>query len=47
MLTYIYLNVDKCYLASPMQQQRFKMHMSLNYGVIPEKVASERVVIAL
>ncbi len=34
MLTYIYLNVDDCCLASSMPLQRFKLQISLNYGNI-------------
>ncbi len=32
MLTYIYHNVDDCWLTSSMPQQRFKLHISLNYA---------------
>ncbi len=41
MLTYIYLNVDDCWLTSSMPQQRFNIQMFLNYAVIPENVISE------
>ncbi len=41
MLTYIYLNVNDCWLTSSMPQQKFKFHILLNYGVIPENVISE------
>ncbi len=34
MLTYIYLNVEECWLTSSMTWQRFKLQMSLNYGKI-------------
>ncbi len=37
MVTYIYLNVDECWLTSSM----FKLQMLLNYAVIPENVVSE------
>ncbi len=39
MLTYIYLNVDECWLISPMQ--RFKLHVLLNYAINPENVISK------
>ncbi len=41
MLTYIYLNMDDCWLTSPMPQQMFKLQMLLNYALIPENVISE------
>ncbi len=41
MFTYIYLNVDDCWLTSFMPQQRFKLQSLLNYAVIPENVVSE------
>ncbi len=42
MLTYIYLNVDDCWLTSSMPQQRFKLQKKLvNYAVIPENVIFE------
>ncbi len=47
MLTYIYLNVDDCWLTSSMPQQTFKIQIVLNYAVIPENVISERLVVAL
>ncbi len=34
MLTYIYLNMDECWLTYSMHQQRFKLHIFLNYGEI-------------
>ncbi len=40
MFTYIYLNVDECWLTSSMLQQRFKLQIVLNYAVIPENVVS-------
>ncbi len=40
-LTYIYLNVDDCWLTSSMPQQRFKLQILLNYAVILENVISE------
>ncbi len=41
MLTYIYLNVDECWLTPAMPQQMFKLISLLNYAVIPEIVVSE------
>ncbi len=41
LLTYIYINVDDCWLTSSMPQQRFKLQILLNYSVIPENVISE------
>ncbi len=41
MLTYIYLNVDECWLTSPMPYQRFKLQILLNYAVNPENFISE------
>ncbi len=41
MFIYIYLNVDECWLTSSMPQQRFKLHILLNYAQIPENVISE------
>ncbi len=41
MFTYIYLNVDDCWLTSYIPQQRFKLQIMLNYAVIPENVISE------
>ncbi len=41
MLTYIYLNVDDCWLTSHMPQKIFKLQMLLNYAVIPENVIYE------
>ncbi len=34
MLTYIYLDVDECWLTSSMSEQMFKLQISLNYGTI-------------
>ncbi len=36
MLTYIYLNVDKCWLISSMPQQRSNLHILLNCAVLPD-----------
>ncbi len=41
MFTYIYLNVDECWLTSSMPQQRFKLQILLDYAVIQENVVSE------
>ncbi len=41
MFTYIYRNVDECWLTSSMPQQRFKLQILLNYAVIPENIISE------
>ncbi len=41
MLTYIYLNVDECWLTSPMPKQMFKLQIVLNYAVIPEHIIAE------
>ncbi len=41
MLTYIYLNVDECWLSSPMPLQRFKLQILLKYAVNPVNVISE------
>ncbi len=41
MFTYIYLNMDECWLTSSMPQQRLKLHIFINYAVIPENVISE------
>ncbi len=41
MFTYIYLNVDGCWLTSSMPQESFKVHILLNYALIPENVFSE------
>ncbi len=41
MFTYIYLNMDECWLTSSMPQQRFKFQILLTYAVIPENVFSE------
>ncbi len=41
MLTYIYFNVDECWLTSSMPQQRFKLQILFNYAVIPENDISE------
>ncbi len=41
MFTYIYLNVDECWLTSSMPQQSFKLQIVLNYAVIPENIDSE------
>ncbi len=41
MFTYIYLNVDECWLTSSMQSKGLKLQMLLNYTVIPEIVISE------
>ncbi len=41
MFTYIYLNVDGCWLTSSMPQQRFKFQIVLNYAVILENVVFE------
>ncbi len=34
MLIYLYLDVDECWLTYSMPQQRFKLHISLNYANI-------------
>ncbi len=34
MLTYIYLNVDECWLTSSMPEQRYQLQISLNYANI-------------
>ncbi len=47
MFTYIYLNVDECWLKSSMSQQRFELQILLNYAVIPENVVSEGLVVDL
>ncbi len=39
--THIYLNVDEYWLTSSIPQQRFKLHILINYAVIPENVVSE------
>ncbi len=36
MLTYIYLNVDECWLISSKQQQMCKLQIFLNYAIIPK-----------
>ncbi len=42
MLTYIYRNMDKCWLTSSMSQQKFKLQIYLiKYTVIPENVICE------
>ncbi len=41
MFTYIYLNVDECWLISSIPQQKFKLQILHNYPVIPENVISE------
>ncbi len=46
-LSYIFPNVDECWLTSFIRKQRFKLQISLNYAVIKENVVSERVVVAL
>ncbi len=40
MLTYIYLNVDECWLTSSMHHESFKLQISLNYGSIKQNVVS-------
>ncbi len=42
MLIYTYLNIDECLLTFSMQQQRFKLKISINYAII-----SERLLVAL
>ncbi len=44
MLTYIYLNVDECWLTSSMRQQRFKLQISLHYANIEQNTFSWGVV---
>ncbi len=41
MFTYIYLNVDECWLTWSMPQQIFNLYILLKYAVIPENVISE------
>ncbi len=41
MFTYIYLNVNDCWLTSSMPEQWFKLQILLDYAVIPENVISE------
>ncbi len=41
MITYIYLNVDECWLTPLMSQQRFKRQMFLKYAIIPENMVFE------
>ncbi len=41
MFTYIYFNVDECWLTSYMPSKGLKFQMLFNYAVIPEKVISE------
>ncbi len=41
MFTYIYLNVDECWLTSSMSQQRFQLQIEHNYAIIPENIISE------
>ncbi len=41
MLTYIYLNVDDCWLTFSIPQQRFKLQILLSYAVITENIISE------
>ncbi len=36
MFTYKYLDVDECWLKSPMPQQSFKLQMSLNFATIEQ-----------
>ncbi len=36
MLTYIYYDVDECWLTHSVTQQRFKLHISLNYANIEQ-----------
>ncbi len=38
MLTYIFLNVNECWLTSSMPQQMFKLQISLNYVNIKQNV---------
>ncbi len=44
MLTYIYLNVDECWLTSSMRQQRFKLQISFHYANIEQNTFSWGVV---
>ncbi len=44
MVTYIYLNVNECWLTSSMPQQRFKLQISLNYAHIEQNAFSRSVV---
>ncbi len=41
MLTYIYFDMDDCWLTYCMLQQMVKLKISLNYALIPENVISE------
>ncbi len=41
MFTYIYVNVDKCWLTSSMPQQMFKLQILLIYAVLRENDISE------
>ncbi len=40
MITYIYLDVDECWLTPSMPQQRVKLQISLNYANIEQNVFS-------
>ncbi len=41
MFTYIYLNVDECWLKFSMPQQMINLQLLFSYAVIPENVVSE------
>ncbi len=47
MLTYIYLNMDECWLTSPIPQQSFKLQIYLNYGIFEQNVVSLSVLITV